>query len=78
MTHSSMSLPSIFNSKYVTAEKLMSLRHPDRERLFHLFEEIEVYTEKLILALESEHPVNSEFVENVQCNKGGLDSQKDE
>ena len=78
MTHSSTSLQSILNGKYVAAEKLMSLRHPDRERLFNLFEEIEIHTEKLILALESEHPVNSDLVENVRCNKREFDSHKDE
>ena len=65
MTHSSKSLQSILNGKYAAAEKLMSLRHPDKERLFNLFEEIEIHTEELILALESEHPVNSDLVENV-------------
>ena len=56
----------------------MSLRHPDRERLFNLFEEIEVHTEKLILALESEHPVNLDMVENVRCSKREFDSHKAE
>ena len=69
LTHSSKSLQSILNCKYAAAEKLMSLRHPDRERLFNLAEEIEIHTEKLILAVESEHPVNSDLVENVRWNK---------
>ena len=78
MTHSSTSLQSILYGKYAAAEKLMSLRHPDRERLFNLFEEIEVHTEELILALESEHPVNSDMVENVRCSKREFDSHKAE
>ena len=78
MTHSSTSLQSILNGKYAAAEKLMSLRHPDRERLFNLFEEIEVHTEELILALESEHPVNSDMVENVRCSKREFDSHRAE
>ena len=53
MKHSSKSLQSILNDKYVAAEKLMSLRHPDKERLFNLCEEIKVHTEEVILALES-------------------------
>ena len=78
MTYSSTSLQSTLNGKYAAAEKLMSLRHPDRERLFNLFEEIEVHTEELILALESEHPVNSDLIENVRCSKGEFDSHKAE
>ena len=78
MTHSSTSLQSILNGKYAAAEKLMSLRQPDRERLFSLFEEIEVHTEELILALESEHPVNLDMVENVRCSKREFDSHKAE
>ena len=77
MTHSSTSLQSTLNGKYAAAEKLMSLRHPDRERLFfNLFEEIEVHTEELILALESENPVNSDLIENVRCSKEEFDSHK--
>ena len=78
MTHSSKYLQSILNDKYAAAEKLMSLRHPDRERLFNLFEEIEVHTEELILALKYEHPVNSNMVENVRCRKREFDSHKAE
>ena len=78
MTHSGKYLQSILNGKYAAAEKLMSLRHPDRERLFNLFEEIEVHTEELILALQSEHPVNSDLIENVRCSKGEFDSHKDD
>ena len=76
--HSSKSLRSILNGKYATAEKLLPLRHPDRERLFNLFEEIEVHTEELFWSLESEHLNNSELVENVRCNKTGFDSHEDE
>ena len=78
MTHSSTPLQSTLSGKYAAAEKLMSLRHPDRERLFNLFKEIEVHTEELILALESEHPVNSDLIENVRCSKGEFDSHKDD
>ena len=78
IVHSGKSSQSILTGKYVAAVKLMSLRHPDREKLFNLFEEIEVHREELNLALESEPPVNSELVENVRCNKREFDSHKDE
>ena len=46
--------------------------------LFNLAEEIEIHTEKLILAVESEHPVNSDLVENVRWNKREFDLHKGE
>ena len=47
-------------------KKLMSLRHLDKEKLCNLFKKTEVYNEKSVFALESEHLANSEFIKNVQ------------
>ena len=78
MMHSGKSLQSILNGKYAAEEKFMSLRNPDRERLFNLFKKIEFHTEELNLALESDYPVNLELVENAQRNKKGFDSHEHE